>query len=192
MNVVEYRKWPHGVMLRLTNGTSSAINYVADGDSTPMGSPVLRELQVSNLWSRDKRFFPVQSFAAYDPRIGKTVQMFIAQDPNAPFGLGLSTHVLRTPKLEAAGSVDFFIRLEPDESPIRVGTVCVWPQSRLSQKLEPWLNRVRSWLHLSPMAPRQMEVWCPEPLSIPELPLPKLGEPLTLDRSPVGRGKGSR
>src|SRR4051812_3346528 len=30
MNIVEYRKWPHGVMLRLTNGTSAAINYVAE------------------------------------------------------------------------------------------------------------------------------------------------------------------
>ncbi len=135
MNVVEYRKWPHGAMLRLTNGTSTAIHYVAEGDSTPMGSPVLRELQVSNVWSRDKRFFPVQSIPAYDPRIGKTVHMFIAQDPNAPFGMG--TPALRTPKLEPAGSVDFFIRLEPGGTPIRVGTVCVWPQSRLSQKLEP-------------------------------------------------------
>jgi len=34
MSLVEYKKWPHGAMVRLTNNTRTTIRYLADYDGS--------------------------------------------------------------------------------------------------------------------------------------------------------------
>ena len=69
-------------------------------------------------------------------------------------------------ELKPGRSTEFFIPLEPDGLPKRVGTICCFPQSKLAIKLEPWLLRVKQWCRVQTQPPGQMEVWCEEPLAV--------------------------
>src|SRR4051812_41723572 len=41
MTLVSYQRWPHGAMIRLTNGSRTTITYFAEPNGTPAGGPLL-------------------------------------------------------------------------------------------------------------------------------------------------------
>ena len=51
MTLVEYKRWPHGAMVRLTNGTMKSIRYLAENNGTPAGYPLLCAQKTSEGWT---------------------------------------------------------------------------------------------------------------------------------------------
>src|SRR5712671_3923192 len=122
MSLVKYQRWPHGAMLRLTNGTQTTIRYLAEPNDTPAGNPVLCLQKTSGGWTNTS--LTVKSAIAFDPRIGKTTEVFLFIDPAALPKPGDRMEVVLSRDLKPGQSVEFFVRLEPDAFPKRVGTVC--------------------------------------------------------------------
>jgi hypothetical protein len=138
LTFLEYKRWPHGAMLRLTNGTQITIQYRAEPDSGP----------------------PVFLMRTLDGKVR-----------------GASGH-FTTPDLRPGKAVDFFVLLEPDSAPVRVGTICTFPQTRqtrLALKLQPRLFRLKRRLGLQMAPPGQKEAWCPKPLSVNSSRQPPVG-----------------
>jgi hypothetical protein len=168
LTLLEYRKWPHGAMLLLSNGTPSTIRYLSEPGDTPAGNLVLWVQKTSDRWTNSS--LVVKSIAGMNPATRKPIEFFYLANPNVLPKAGDRVDVLRTQDLAPGQSVEFFVRLEPGGMPRKVGTVCYLPQSAFEKKLRPWLDRVRQWFRMKASPPGQREVWCPTPLSMPEEP----------------------
>jgi hypothetical protein len=169
MRVVEYQKWPHGAILRLTNGSGITIRYLAEPNGTPRGGPLLRVHKTTNGWTAVS--VVLKSVTVYNATTGITSEQFFLMDPAAPPKIGEPIPVLISPELKPGQSVDFYIRLEPGDPPLRIGSFCLVPESRLALKLRPWLALIKQWCHIKTTgfgqaAPGRVEVWCPDSLSV--------------------------
>src|SRR5262245_36041001 len=51
MTLLRYQRWPHGAVVRLTNGTERAIYYLAEADGTARGCPMLHEDKTPDGWT---------------------------------------------------------------------------------------------------------------------------------------------
>ena len=84
MTLMEYTRWPHGATLRLTNGTGTAIQFYADRNDTPAGSPVLCLQKTSGGWTNVSGMVERMFYA--NPRVlspGQSVQFWIRIEPGA-------------------------------------------------------------------------------------------------------------
>ncbi len=167
MTLVSYQRWPHGAMIRLTNGSRATITYLTERNGTPAGGPLLCQQSTPTGWTNES---PVlESVSAFDARTGKASQMYILWDSAAPPPAGASLDVPQSHDLKPGQSAEFFVWLEPDALPKRVGTVYLVPQGRLAQKLQLWLDSMRPRLHFKARRPGE-EVWCPELLRVSRTP----------------------
>jgi len=153
MTLVGYGRWPHGAKLLLNNGTKGTIRYLAEPDITPAGSPVLCVQGTPTGWTNASLF---ESRMSIDPRTGKTVETFYTS------GVGHD--------LKPGQSVEFFVRLEPDGFPKRVGTICFVQRGKLASKLYPGLARIRRWWQVKTPLPGQLEVWGSKTLRVSSAP----------------------
>ncbi len=169
MTLVEHRKWPHGAILRLSNNTARTVRYVAEPNETPMGAPVLRIEKTSAGWSSGS--VTIDAARVWTGRIPGTNEVLFIKPPLPNPGGRLVT--LLTRELRSGESVDFFVYLQPRAPPVKCGTICLLSQSKLAQRLEPWISRVKQWCRVKKKLPGQIEVWCQEPLAVSES-----GEPL--------------
>jgi hypothetical protein len=167
--LVEYKRWPHGAIVRLTNGTGTSIPYVSEPDDTPAGSPVLCLQKTPNGWTNTSP--AVKSERSTDSRTGKLIDVFLLSNISIARPGG-GTPVLLPHFLEPGKSVEFFVRLEPDALPKRVGTVCIVPPTKFTATVQPWLARVKKLLRLKSNPLGHEEVWCATPLSISLSPQP--------------------
>jgi hypothetical protein len=170
MTLMEYKRWPHGVTLRLTNNTRTTVQYLAESDGTPAGSPILCRQQTSTGWT-DKSF-AVGSAMAADPITLTTREIFYLVDPAVSPKLGERRNVVRERELKPGRSVEFFVRLEPDALPRRIGTICLIRQGPITRKVQGYFCRIKRWVGVESILPGQMEVWCPEPLHVSSSQLP--------------------
>ena len=76
LNFLEYRRWPHGVMLRLTNGTETTIEYCAEKDG---GRPVFLSKAADGKIRRIDDVFTMPSL-----RPGKALDSFVSLEPDSP------------------------------------------------------------------------------------------------------------
>ena len=173
MELVKYTRWPHGAMLQLSNGTLHTVLYLAVRDGTPMGSPSLCRQKTPTGWSNASP--AVKTILSFDPTTGMNTVLAYLFDPAAPPKPGDHIDVLLSHELKPSQAVEFFVRLQPDALPKRVGTICYVPESPLMQKLRPWLSRIQQRLRITPVPPGQLRVWCPEALSISLRPPPATG-----------------
>lgn len=163
-----YQRWPHGALLHLTNGTRLSIRYLAKPDLTPAGSPLLSALQTSDGWSKTPgtlRLTPI-----LNPNTGGATNLVCLVKPTTLAKTGTQLEPVSNRVLKPGQSVAFFVRLEPGAAPRRVGTICLFPQGKLLQKLQPWVSRLKERLGLSATPPGQLEVWCAEALYLPPPP----------------------
>jgi hypothetical protein len=141
MTLVEYKRWPHGAMLRLTNGTQTTIRYLAERNGTPAGSPILCVQKTSNGWTTVS--VAVRTAGTFqDPITGKSMEAFYLLNLAAPPKPGDPLESLVTRDLKPDQTVEFFVRIEPGAAPKRVGTICCVPQSKLT------------------LASTHAEIWC--------------------------------
>jgi hypothetical protein len=185
MTAAEYKRWPYGAMVRLVNHTHTTVRYLAEQNGLPMGSPVYCVQKAPGGWPAPSkilesikpisvtrisgsRSFPPASLGAVSVLMAtasNSTEMFVLRSPKAMQpGDRLTSLLVR--ELKPGQSVEFFIGLEPDAAPLRVGTICLLPQGKLEQKLRPWLNRVRKWCRMKPTVPGMVEVWCPDSLCV--------------------------
>jgi len=164
---VEYRRWPNGAILRLTNGTQATIRYLAGPeDGISSGRPILRLQKTTSGWTNTSPEV-VQGMRTFDPRTGASRELFFLVDPAAPPKAGDRLQDLINRDLKPGQSEDFFVRLEPGASPVRIGTVCPVPRGAIQLKLQPWTFRVRQWFgSKSPPLTESslLEIWCPDSL----------------------------
>ena len=164
MTFVKYARWPNGAIIRLTNGTGNPIRYLAEGNGTPAGSPVLCRQKTSNGWTD---LSPgMNSSTTLNPSTGKMEAYFWIGPAGKPTLRGPQVSV-STRSLKPGHCAEFFIRLEPDAVPKQVGTVCIIPQSEFAKVCQPWLLRIQQWCRIKPTTLGQIEVWCPEQLQLP-------------------------
>ena len=157
LTLVEYKKWPHGAMVRLTNRTQTTIRYLAEHNDL-----FLRVQKTSNGWTTASTALSSVMFP--DPRTGKTNEYFF---PDVTRRLGEGVASVSARELKPGRSAEFWVWLEPGASPIRVGTICFVPQNQLMKTLRPSLDRIKRWCRIKTTLPGQMEVWCPTPLYMP-------------------------
>jgi hypothetical protein len=170
MSLIEYRRWPHGAMLRLTNGTQATISYIAEPDGTPAGSPVLCLQKTSSGWTNTAT--TLSSVIALDGRTGKSMEVFFLSDSGAPPKPGQRIQTLTPRVLKPGQSVEFFVRLEPDAIPRKVGTICCLPPGKFAKTVQPWLARIKQWCRVKATPTHQVEVWCATPLQVSLSPSP--------------------
>lgn len=170
MSLIEYRRWPHGAKLRLTNGSQRPIRYLAEEDGTPAGSPILSLRKNSAGWTRSS--LTLQSMTCMNPSAGKATELFFLMDPANPPKTGQVLGALWDRELKPGQHVDFFVRLDPDTPPRRIGTVYRVGQSKLAANLQSCLVRVKRWCRIKTTLPGQVEVWCPESLALSMAPQP--------------------
>jgi len=168
MTLVEYRRWPHGAMLRLKNATQKTIVCLAERNELATGRPILSLQKTSNGWSNES--YTLNSREAIDPFTRTTTGFYFLTEPAVPLKPGDRIEPLMARTLKPGQSVEFFVRLAPNASPKRIGTVCCVQQSKLTIRLQPWLSRFQSWLRIKTAPLGQIEVWCDEPLSLPHEP----------------------
>jgi hypothetical protein len=171
MALSEYTRWPHGATVRLTNGSRRTIRYLAERNDTPSGSPVLWLQKTASGWTNSTTTV-VESSVLFYPNTSKTTEVFFLADPAVPPKPGDHRESLLAHDLESGRSAEFFIRLEPDARPIRVGTVYVVQHGQFGRMLQLWLSRIKQWCRIKTTVPGQNEVWCPEPLCLPSSPQP--------------------
>ncbi len=162
MSLVEYKRWPHGAMVRLTNGTHATSRYLAEHNGTPAGSPILCVQKASNGWTTASVAVRIATFRA--PGTGKTNEVFFLVDPAALPKPSERIELLLTRDLRPGQSVEFFISLEPGAPPKRIGTICFFEQSKLMGALQPWLLSIKRWGRIKTTLPGQVKVWCPTSL----------------------------
>jgi hypothetical protein len=167
MELVSYQRWPHGAMIRLTNGARTTITYLAEPNGTPAGGPLLCLQSTPMGWSNQSAV--LESVSAFDARTGKSSPMYVFSYSAAPPTAGASLYGPQMRNLKPGQSAEFFVSLEPDALPKRVGTIYVVEQGRLAQKLQPWLDNMRQRLHFKARPPGK-EVWCAELLSVSRTP----------------------
>jgi len=168
MSLIEYRRWPHGAKLRLTNGSQRPIGYLAEEDGTPAGSPILSLQKNSAGWTRSS--LTLRSVTCMNVSTGKATELFFLMDPANPPKTGQVLAALWDRELKPGRSVDFFIPLDPGTPPKRIGTVYRAAQSKLAAKLQSCLVRVKQWFRIKTTSPGQVEVWCPESLALSMAP----------------------
>jgi len=150
-------------MIRLTNNSRTTIRYLADYDgSSSAGSLLFRVQKMSNGWTTAST--PIKSMLFPDPRTGMTNEYFFSAENVKP---GESLRTFLTRDLKPGRSAEFWVWLEPGASPIRVGTICLVPQSKLAARWQPWLARIKGWCGIKATVPGQIEVWCPTSLHTP-------------------------
>lgn len=164
MSLLEYRRWPHGAVLRLKNDTRVTIRYLAEENGLPFGNPLLRVTNTTNHWSGSRS--NLRSSPLLDPRTRKVTREVFFLAPDTPRA-GDRIESLLDRELKPGHNVDFFVRVEPGASPQRIGTICLAPQSELAKKLQPWLSRIKHWCGMQITVPGQFEVWCPQPIWLP-------------------------
>ena len=76
LTVLEYMRWPHGAMLRLTNGTQTTIRYRAE----PTGEPPVFLIQALDGKVRGDNGI----FAMPELKPGKAVDFLVYLEPDAP------------------------------------------------------------------------------------------------------------
>jgi len=172
LTLLEYKRWPHGAMLLLSNGTPSTIRYLSESGDTPAGNLVLCLQKTSERWTSSSRV--IRSTTSIDPRTRKSVDFFYMVNPAAQPKPGDRLDILQSKELRPGERVRFFARLEPGELR-KVGTVCYLPLSPLEEKLRPWLQRLQQWCRMKTSVPGQKEVWCPTLLTMPPEPDPVAG-----------------
>jgi hypothetical protein len=126
--LLEYKRWPHGAMLRLTNGTQTSIWYQAEPND---GVPVLLMRGPDGKVRRDRG-------------------------------------IVTLPELKPGKAVDFFVHVEPDAPPTRVGILyerTPTPGLVSFSTWELWLLRAKSWCGFKIVPKGQKEVWS-RPLSV--------------------------
>lgn len=166
MTLVEYRRWPHGATLQLANNSERTVRYLMEPNATPAGGPLLREQQTSEGWL-DQSSFTVRRGLLWDVRTATSSEAFALEDAWPPLpGQRRVATIAHDTELKAGERVRFFVRLEPDGSPVRVGTVCVLPESPIVKKVRPYLNRWKKWVDVDSIFPRLRQVWCVEPLQV--------------------------
>ncbi len=163
MSLLEYKRWPHGAMVRLRNNTPETIRYLAERDDTPTGAPILHAQKTSNGWTGQSA--TVGTVQVWDLKSRKPEEVFVLNPPTPPKA-GDRLHPLLIRDLKPGRSADFFVWLKPGAAPQRIGTVCLVPQSELARKLQPWLSRIKQWCGIKMTVPGQVQVWCPEPLCL--------------------------
>jgi hypothetical protein len=164
MSLVEYKRWPHGAMVRLTNASETAVRYFAQHDETPAGGPILCLRKTPTGWTNASG--TLKTIMGMDIKTKKIIELFYLTDHMSSPGYGTRLDVPWSRELKPGKSVEFFIRLEPGESPRRMGTVCHRPPSKLASKLHPWIFGAKKWLGFKTAVPGQFEVWCPQELFI--------------------------
>lgn len=164
LTLVEYNRVLHGATVRLANGSPSTIRFLAERNHTPSGNPIFRVQKTSSGWTGTT--LPVQSTMARTST-GKTVELFYLA-PTAKPKAGDRLDALSCHELKPGRKADFFILLQADAPPIRVGTIVIYPPS----KFTIWLSRVKQWCRIKQKPPGQMEIWCPTPLCLPPSDMP--------------------
>jgi hypothetical protein len=178
LTLSDYHYGPHGATLKLINNSRKMITYLTDpGDymDMPVLSSVLLLQKTGRGWTNTSppvmSEVSVESFSVQPSGIvvGHTNQFYSiglpGNSPNAGF-MGL----LRAHELKPGRSTELYVSLEPDGPPIRVGTVCIIPQSKLAQQFDQWMVHIKRWCHLKANPPGQVEVWCNESLQVPSKP----------------------
>src|SRR5579859_1811204 len=140
LTLLEYKRWPHGAMLLLSNATPTTIRYLSQPGDTPAGKLFLCLQKTPDGWTNASP--TVRSGTGNDPRTRKTVEFFYVANPAALPKPGDRIDVLQSRELGPGQSAEFFVRLEPGEMPRKLGTVCYLPQNGLQKKLRPWLERL--------------------------------------------------
>jgi hypothetical protein len=160
LTMVEYRRWPHGAVLRLANDTRTSIRYLAERNNTPAGGPVLCQEKTSTGWTN--RSNTVKASTVFYGGTKKSTEAFTLVDP--AYKAGDRMEILLNRELRPGQNVVFFVRLEPGASPKRIGTVWYVPRSEFMRKVQAWLSPIKQWCGIKPTPPGQLEVWCPESL----------------------------
>ncbi len=192
LDLVGYRRWPHGAMLRLSNHGKTPVHFLSAQNYTPAGAPVLRLEKSSEGWTN--RSLPIRRVAVRPPAvrnvspgflppgvrlsvkrpppIAQPTDRFFIADPNAPPKPGDRVEALIDHELLPGRSVDFFVRLQPGAPPIRVGTFYYLRRGPFMEKLQPAVQQFRKWFGIKPGPTRLHEVWHSEPLRHPDAPEP--------------------
>jgi hypothetical protein len=172
LTLVEYRRWPAGATLRLTNESKRTIEYFTEPNGVPMGSPLLRmEQTTSGGWTN--RSLGIRTGSIFDPRTGKTEDFFFAADPTGATRAWSSHFSVLSRELKPGRSIDLFVGLEPGATPKRFGVVYHAPRGKLATKLRPLISRIRQWFRTGPAtssmaesAPGIVEVWCTNSIAV--------------------------
>jgi hypothetical protein len=163
MTFVEFRgKWPQYGVVRLINGSRRSIQYVAEPGGTPTGRPILRQRETSRGWTDESSGVGSGMFT---DTAGTRTYIMVLPHPT----LLKQFEIAQVLELGPRQSVEFLVRLEPGDLPIRIGTVCIVREGPISKRLRPYLDRlkVRFGVPPSPSLPGHREVWCAEPLQLP-------------------------
>ncbi len=138
LTCLEYKRWPHGAMLRLTNGTQMSIWYRAQPNDRA----------------------PAYVLKAPDGKVRQIID------------------ICTMPELKPGKAVEFFVGLEPDARPIRVGILydaIQTPQGPDFSTSELLLLRAKSWLGFKIVPPGQKEAWS-KPLWVSSSREPEAGK----------------
>jgi hypothetical protein len=94
MTLVEYKRWPHGAMVRLTNGSDKPILYLAERNGLPTGHPIFCLQKTSAGWTNQS--LSVMSAIVHDPATGKRTEVYFPSNPLLPPKPGDSIEPLTT------------------------------------------------------------------------------------------------
>jgi hypothetical protein len=167
LTMVEYRRWPHGAVLRLANDTRTSICYLAEPYYTPEGGAVLWQEKTSTGWTN--RSNTVKALTVFNPGTKKFTEAFTQVRPARNTAADRMEPLVNR-ELKPGRNVVFFVRLEPGAPPKRIGTVWYVPRSEFMRKVHALLSRIKQWCGIKSTPPGQLEVWCPESLSIASPP----------------------
>lgn len=166
LSLVEYRRWPDGAMVRLSNNTGTTIHYLSERNETPRGNPVLCLEKTPGGWTNVSPTVLQGTMMFQGANQPPKPAHFEATGPSVPIS-GARLDLLLEDALGPGKSVEFFVRLEPGTSPKKIGAICILPQSALAAKLQPWRARIQRWLGMKVSLPGEKDVWCPTPLYPP-------------------------
>lgn len=165
LTLLQYRQWPDGATLRLSNDTARTITYFTKQG----GSATLFVTKTADGWTNAPLpIIPEMEIA--DARSAKSMHLFVIDASSSPIELG------RSRELKPGQSAEIYVGLEPDGLPMRVGVVCRIPQGPVAQRFGKWVWWIKQRCHLKSRPPGEIEVWCSEPLQLTAKPTRAEGE----------------
>jgi hypothetical protein len=183
LTFLRYEPWP-AAKLRLTNNSRKTITYVTGRAD----ARVLYRLKTCTGWTNRSPTIlngtRIQTTYGVSGNIvsSTTNQYYFVGDLDRMTEHPLGTRFaifLQTHTLHPGESAELYVNLEADDTPRRVGTVCLVPQGKLAQQFSRWNTRVKGWCRIKSKStvpgqvstpPGKVEVWCNEPLQISSKP----------------------